>query len=365
MITLNQLADTAPRTEPWLLVVMTSTYTSNPPSNATAFKTWLERTAPGTGTWRNCRYLVWGLGNSQWNAFLAFPRYVQQKLADLGATPLADLGFGDVGSPVWERLHADWNSTVWPVLLELSGAQPTADAAERVAAENAADRRADRHRLDHRDAQVALRRTTTARPQPMPRPASATSIMRRLAADGTASRVMLAPAILTNAVGVRTAEARVLASQELQPGDGPKRTRQLDISLPPGVTYRAGDHLGVCPKNDEERVERLARLPRRRPGRAVHGAEDDDRPGRAEGRRAPGPQRAHQPGRHQRPPGCPAARPAGRQGGQPGRAGQADRDQGRPARIRAGWRRMRRCARRSRRAATTCSGCWTSSRPAR
>ena len=138
VVTLNQLADAAPRTEPWLLVVMTSTYTSNPPSNATAFRTWLERTAPGTGTWRNCRYLVWGLGNSQWNAFLAFPRYVQQKLADLGATPLADLGFGDVGSPVWERLHADWNSTVWPVLLELSGAKPTAGAAERVAAENAA-----------------------------------------------------------------------------------------------------------------------------------------------------------------------------------------------------------------------------------
>src|SRR5436190_2040177 len=259
VITLNQLADAAPRTEPWLLVVMTSTYTSNPPSNATAFKTWLERTAPGTGTWRNCRYLVWGLGNSQWNAFLAFPRYVQQKLAELGATPLADLGSGDVGSPVWERLHADWNSTVWPVLLELSGAKPTAGAAERVAAENAAT-----GALTGTDSTTAMHRSlyggieTTEVTEPMPRPASATSIMRRLAADGTASRVMLAPAILTNAVGVRTAEARVLASQELQPGDGPKRTRQLDISLPPGVTYRAGDHLGVCPKNDEERVERLA-----------------------------------------------------------------------------------------------------------
>src|SRR5262249_56758169 len=66
VITLNELTDMPPRTEPWLLVVMTSTYTSNPPSNAAAFKTWLERTAPGTGTWRNCRYLVWGLGNIQW-----------------------------------------------------------------------------------------------------------------------------------------------------------------------------------------------------------------------------------------------------------------------------------------------------------
>ena len=39
----------------------------------------------------------------------------------------------------------------------------------------------------------------------------------------------------------------------------PKRTRHLEITLPPGIRYRAGDHLGVCPKNDEERVERLAR----------------------------------------------------------------------------------------------------------
>ena len=257
VITLNELADAPPRTEPWLLVVMTSTYTSNPPSNATAFKAWLERTAPGTGTWRNCRYLVWGLGNSQWNAFLAFPRYVHDKLAELGATPLAELGFGDVGSPVWERLHAHWNSQVWPMLLELSGARPTAGAAERVAAEVATA-----GTLTGTDSNTAMHRSlygdddATA---PMPRPASATSIMRRLAPDGSPSRVMLAPAILTNAVGVRTAEARVLACQDLQPAGAPKRTRQLDISLPPGVTYRAGDHLGVCPKNDEELVERLAR----------------------------------------------------------------------------------------------------------
>src|SRR4029077_3221685 len=39
-ITLNELAESPPRTQPWLLVVMTSTYTSNPPSNATTFKSW-------------------------------------------------------------------------------------------------------------------------------------------------------------------------------------------------------------------------------------------------------------------------------------------------------------------------------------
>ncbi|HEX6662599.1 MAG TPA: cytochrome P450, partial [Gaiellaceae bacterium] len=96
VMTLNELAESPPRTEPWLLVVMTSTYTSNPPSNAAAFKSLLEHAEPGAETWRNCKYVVWGLGNSQWNAFLAFPRYVNAKLSELGAEPVAELAYGDV-----------------------------------------------------------------------------------------------------------------------------------------------------------------------------------------------------------------------------------------------------------------------------
>jgi cytochrome P450 / NADPH-cytochrome P450 reductase len=276
VLTLNELAESPPRTQPWLLVVMTSTYTSNPPSNATGFKSWLERTEPGGQTWRNCRYLVWGLGNTQWNAFLAFPRYVHKKLSDLGAAPLAEFGYGDVGSPVWERLYADWNARVWPVLLALSGARPTEAAADRLAAEKAAS-----GALTGADSKIAMERSLYGDDvvsQLIGRPVSASSIMRLMSSGSrrlatsmrggspgsadrshTQSRVLLAPTILTNAVGMDTVEARVLACRELQAAGSPKRTRHLEISLPPGVRYRAGDHLAVVPKNDEERVERLAR----------------------------------------------------------------------------------------------------------
>ncbi len=234
VLTLNELAQSPPDgTKPWLLAIMTSTYTSNPPSNATAFKSWLEQTEPGTERWRNCRYLVWGLGNSQWNAFLAFPRYVHRKLSELGATPLVEFAYGDVGSPVWERLHREWNTRVWPVMLELSGAQAT-EAAAQVAAEEAA--------------------TGTLTPAD-----SNTAMAMSLEPPDTAPRVLLVPKILTNTVGVETIEAHVRASSELQAPQSAKRTRHLEITLPPDVRYRAGDHLGVCPKNDEERVERLAR----------------------------------------------------------------------------------------------------------
>ena len=284
VITLNELAQSPPRTQPWLLVVMTSTYTSNPPSNATGFKSWLEATGPGTETWRNCRYLVWGLGNTQWNAFLAFPRFVHKKLSDLGANPLAEFAYGDVGSPVWEDRHADWNSRIWPVLLELSGARPTRAAAARDAAEKVAagaltsseSNAAMRRSLDRGDGDLDLGIDVAS--QPAARTTGVSSIMRLMssgsrkwatsmragqpgpsAQGSTQPRALLAPTILTNAAGLATVEALVIGRRELQPAGSAKRTRHLELSLPPDITYQAGDHLGVCPKNDEERVERLAR----------------------------------------------------------------------------------------------------------
>jgi cytochrome P450 / NADPH-cytochrome P450 reductase len=233
VMTLNELAGSPPQAEPWLLVVMTSTYTSNPPTNAAAFKSFLERAEPGSETWRNCKYAVWGLGNSQWNAFLAFPRYVNARLAELGAEPVAEFAFGDVGSPMWERLHGDWNSNVWPALLELSGAQKTEAAAARAAAEKAAA-----EKLSGADSNTAMAMS--------------------LGGGDSAPRVLLVPKILTNAVGAETLEVRARACRELHSDESPKRTRHLEIALPAGVSYTAGDHLGVCPKNDEDDVERLA-----------------------------------------------------------------------------------------------------------
>ncbi|MDQ2784198.1 MAG: cytochrome P450 [Chloroflexota bacterium] len=225
---LDALVDLSARTQPWLLVIMTATYTGNPPGNAIAFKAWLEHTEPGCETWKNCRYFVWGLGNSQWNAFLAFPRYVQSRLADLGATALGNFAFGDVGSPTWEETHTAWNDRTWPALIDLSGAEPSEAAAARIAAEQAAD-----EALTATDSDSAM----------------------ALSLNGQ----IVAPTIMTNAVGIRTVEVRALICRELQAPESTSRTRHLEVSLPADFHYTAGDHLGVCPKNDEETVENLAR----------------------------------------------------------------------------------------------------------
>jgi cytochrome P450/NADPH-cytochrome P450 reductase len=119
-------------------------------------------------------------------------------------------------------------------MLELSGAHATEAAVVRVAAEKAAT-------------------------GPLTRADSNTAMAMSLGPTDAAPRVVLVPKILTNTAGVKTIEARVRACRELQAQQSPKRTQHLELSLPPGIAYRAGDHLGVCPKNDEDRVERLAR----------------------------------------------------------------------------------------------------------
>jgi cytochrome P450 / NADPH-cytochrome P450 reductase len=227
VMNLDDLITLPARTQPWILIVMTATYTGNPPGNAIAFKAWLERTEPSSETWKNCRYIVWGVGNSQWNAFLAFPRYVQRRLAELGATPLSDFAFGDVGSPIWEDTHNAWNDRTWPTLIELSGAQPSEAAAARIAAEKAAE-----EALTVSDSDSAM----------------------ALSLDGQ----IVTPTILTNAVGITTTEVRALVCRELQASESDARTRHLEVRLPAGFHYTAGDHLGICPRNDEEAVEQLA-----------------------------------------------------------------------------------------------------------
>jgi cytochrome P450/NADPH-cytochrome P450 reductase len=152
---------------------------------------------------------------------------VNSRLEALGATAVAKFGFGDVGSPTWEDVQASWQDRVWPELIELAGAQPTEAAAARVAAEKAAE-----EKLTETDSNTAM----------------------ELSLDGQ----IIAPTILTNAVGLTTHTVTAEVCRELQAAESPTKTRHLEVTLPEGFQYTAGDHLGVCPQNDEQAVSRLA-----------------------------------------------------------------------------------------------------------
>ena len=295
VITLNELAESPPRTQPWLLVVMTSTYTSNPPPNATA----VQGMARAHGTWWSdvAELPVPRLGARQ-QPVECIPRVpplraheaVRARRHAARGVRVRRRGLARVGAPA---RGLEQPRLACPPRAVRGAADGGRGRARR--RREGGRGRADGRRLEHRDAQVAP--GDDAAPQPVARATSVSSIMRRMSSGSRQlGRRRSASGHRDRMIGVArsrgycsprrssptpsatdTVEARVLVCRELLAPDSPKRTRHLEISLPPGVAYQVGDHLGVCPKNDEERVERLARHLGAALDGLLHGAEHDER----------------------------------------------------------------------------------------
>jgi cytochrome P450/NADPH-cytochrome P450 reductase len=74
----------------------------------------------------------------------------------------------------------------------------------------------------------------------------------------------LAPSVASTVAALGGAAAmQVLANAELQNKTGPnaseRSTRHIEVQLPPGASYRVGDHLSVVPRNDPALVDSVAR----------------------------------------------------------------------------------------------------------
>ncbi|MFC5992844.1 cytochrome P450 [Pseudonocardia hispaniensis] len=192
-----------------IVVIATATYNGTPPDNAVKFSEWI--TGDGADL-AGVRYAVFGCGNREWApTFQDFPRLVDQRLEQLGATRVHLRGEGDAADDFDGALH-DWDEGLWPALAETLG-------------------------LD-----VAPEPTTSA---PRLR-------VEFLAADR--------PSPFVESFDARP--MRVVSSRVLTSHDGPVETRpvrHIELELPWGTTYGAGDHLGVIPHNSTELVERVTR----------------------------------------------------------------------------------------------------------
>ncbi len=188
------------------LVVVTASYNGTPPDNAARFVDWLDDPALADDALAGVRYAVFGCGNHEWAAtYQAIPRRVDDGLAAHGATRFLDRAEGDQGGDYDGQVTA-WLATLWPALGATTGLDETALAA----------------------ADTALYE------------------VERVSAP--------ANPFLTEAVRPLT----VLVNRELQTGNE-RSTRHIELALPEGMNYRAGDHLGVIPRNNVDTITRALR----------------------------------------------------------------------------------------------------------
>lgn len=199
--------------QPWLtagpVVIVTSTYNGTPPDNAARFAKWLE-SAPADAC-AGVRHAVLGCGNTQWHqTFQKFPKTISERLVTLGGTALLEAGTADAAGD-YEAAVESWTAALWPALDAAFGGAGSPDVAGAEA--------------------------------PVEAPAVKVEVANFA---GTATGAAPRSGTQLDAGAVM---AWVRVNRELLGAGAQGSTRHIEIPLPAGASYAAGDHLAVFPAN--------------------------------------------------------------------------------------------------------------------
>ena len=194
------------------VLIATASYNGTPPDNAGRFCDWLRDGGLVPGSLAGVRYAVFGCGNRDWaSTFQAVPRLIDAKLESYGAKRLYPRGEGDARDD-FDGQFQGWQEPLWSAVASALGV-------ELAPAETVEAARLSVEMVAGPDAGAQV--------------------------DGTGARPM-----------------RVAVNRELHVKTGrfpsERSTRHIELELPAGVTYRAGDHLGVAPRNSDALVARVA-----------------------------------------------------------------------------------------------------------
>lgn len=195
------------------VLIFCASYNGAPPDNATQFVKWLGSDLPKDAL-AKVRYTVFGCGNSDWAAtYQSVPRAIDEQLAAHGARSVYGRGEGDARSDL-DGQFEKWFALVGP-----------AAAKEFGLASN-------------------ITRSADDAPLYVIEPVAPTAVNTIVAQGGVSPMKVQLNSELQNKSGAN-------------PSD--RSTRHIEVQLPPGISYRVGDHLSVVPRNDPALVDSVAR----------------------------------------------------------------------------------------------------------
>ncbi|KIW06988.1 uncharacterized protein PV09_02646 [Verruconis gallopava] len=187
------------------VVVITASYEGQPCDNAASFAAWLEAQRDPT-LLKGVQYAVFGVGHSDWrDTFQRQPKLINDKLAALGASRLAERGETDALKNSLFTDFEDWaEKTLWPAL-------PQAES-KRVS---------------------SIKRVKS-------------SLRMDVKKEDRAAHL--------NQRNLRW--AKVLDAKQLTAFGSPQK-RHIEIGLPEEMSYQVGDYLAILPLNPEASIKRV------------------------------------------------------------------------------------------------------------
>ncbi len=195
------------------VLIFCASYNGAPPDNATQFVKWLESDLP-KDAFAKVRYAVFGCGNSDWAAtYQWIPRVIDRQLAAHGARSVYARGEGDARSDLDGQFES-WFAALAPLAMKEFGIDSS------------------------------FSRSADDEPLYRIEPVAPSAVNTIVALGGIVPMKVLVNTELQNKIGAQASE---------------RSTRHIEVQLPPGVTYRVGDHLSVVPRNDPALVDAVAR----------------------------------------------------------------------------------------------------------
>ncbi len=195
-----------------LVTIVISSYNGTPPDNAVQFCDWLNNGELNAESFKGVNYTVFGCGNRDWaSTFQAVPRLIDNKLAEYGAQRLYQRGEGDA-SDDFDSQFQNWYGPLWTTVATVLS-------------------------IDLSQAEIS--------PESLYEVETVSGVRVNSFVSSLGAKPMT-----------------VVVNRELHKKDGPapseRSTRHIEVRLPEGMTYRAGDHLGVIAHNAENLVKRVA-----------------------------------------------------------------------------------------------------------
>ena len=253
------------------VAIVTATYNGMPPDNAAKFMKWLEGLEKSEGEGAtpsllsDLRYAVFGVGNSQWNlTYLKVAKAVDVGLAAAGAQRVRAFEGADVDGAGAADAFEDWARAL------LEGAQAAAGVGG-----GASPPGTERPARSGPPPRVRL----DMLPAGAPALSSAAEVVRQARRAGgidapefsgegyhplavTAATQLLAssPGVSPPAAPAAASAAAAPQQQQQQQQQQQRATVHLEVELPPGLTYQAGDHFELIPRNAAPLVDSALEL---------------------------------------------------------------------------------------------------------